>query len=433
MALRGKVAVVGIGEIPTRRSYPGRTMHGLCSEVARLAIEDAGLRKEDIDGLVTDGEEPPGVMTEYLGMRPTFATGVTMHGASGATATMVAAAAINVGLCNTALVVIGNSQADRARAGGRGPSVRSEWEDPYGMAPGANTGYGLMYQRHMHEYGTKPEQMAKLAVDQRFNALTNENAVFRGQPITVDDVLNSRYVNYPLHMLECVSPLRWGGGVHPHNRGPDQIAAPSPCIYPRSRLGAGLTGILADAKDHDHADQGISGRRLRPQGYAVRRILRLIYHPRGRVPRRCRVCEKGRDWPVLRVHRYYLQGQLSHQYGRRPAFWRAAFDGREIQARHRGCPASDGERGRGGERQVARNDLCMVNGSGGTASEMCSLVLGSKDTLQPAGPLPLALEHCAAAFRLQCPEAFEIGPKRAAPSRFRTVDCPGETIFRGKQ
>ena len=206
MALRGKVAVVGIGEIPTRRSYPGRTMHGLCSEVARLAIEDAGLRKEDIDGLVTDGEEPPGIMAEYLGMRPTFATGVTMHGASGATATIVAAAAINAGLCNTALVVIGNSQADRARAGGRGPSVRSEWEDPYGMAPGANTGYGLMYQRHMHEYGTKPEQMHKLAVDQRFNALTNENAVFRGQPITVDDVLNSRYVNYPLHMLECVSP-----------------------------------------------------------------------------------------------------------------------------------------------------------------------------------------------------------------------------------
>ena len=74
------------------------------------------------------------------------------------------------------------------------------------MAPGANTGYGLMYQRHMHEYGTTEEQMANLAVNQRFNALINENAVFSGQPITVEDVLTSRYINRPLKLLESVMP-----------------------------------------------------------------------------------------------------------------------------------------------------------------------------------------------------------------------------------
>ena len=160
MSLRGKAAIVGIGEVPTRRVHQGRSLMGLCAEATALALSDAGLKKEDIDGLVTDGVAAPPQTAEYIGIKPQFATGVAMQGASGATATMVAAAAINAGICNTALVVMGNSREEGERQGriaGRGaagPSVRSEWEEPYGMAPGANTGYGLIYRRHMHEYGT---------------------------------------------------------------------------------------------------------------------------------------------------------------------------------------------------------------------------------------------------------------------------------------
>ena len=205
MTLRGKAAIVGIGEVPTRRSYPGRTMYGLCAEAARSAIQDAGLRKEDITGLITDGSSPPAGMAEYIGIRPTFATGVNMQGASGATGVVVAAAVINAGVCDTVLVVMGSTRAERAQ-GAAPPSVRSEWEEPFGMAAGANTGYGMMYRRHMYEYGTTEEQLAKVAADQRHNALTNENAVFNGQPVTVDDVLNSRYINYPLKLLETVMP-----------------------------------------------------------------------------------------------------------------------------------------------------------------------------------------------------------------------------------
>lgn len=207
MSVRGKAAIVGIGEVPTQRVRPDRTMYGLCAEAAQLAIEDAGLTKANIDGLVTDGGYgTPAAMAEYIGIKPTFATGVAMQGASGATATVAATLAIHAGLCDTVLVVMGNSREDRTRAGAAGPGVRSEWEEPYGMAPGANTGYGLMYQRHMHEYGTTEEQMAHVSVNQRFNALTNENAVFYGQTITVDDVLSSRYINRPLKLLESVMP-----------------------------------------------------------------------------------------------------------------------------------------------------------------------------------------------------------------------------------
>ncbi len=204
MTLRGKAAIVGIGEVPTRRLLEGRTLYGLCAEAAGFAIKDSGLRKQDINGLVTDGAAAPAMMAEYIGVKPTFATGVSMQGASGASATTVAASAINAGMCDTVLVVMGNARASRPVPGGA--SVRSEWEEPYGMAPGAGTGYALIYNRHMYEYGTTQEQMAKVAADQRFNAQENENAVFHGQPASVRDILNSRYVNYPLRLLECVMP-----------------------------------------------------------------------------------------------------------------------------------------------------------------------------------------------------------------------------------
>ena len=74
-SLKGKAAIVGIGEVPTQRVNPNRTMYGLCAEAAKLAIEDAGLNKDDINGLVTDGGYgAPATMAEYIGIRPTFAT-----------------------------------------------------------------------------------------------------------------------------------------------------------------------------------------------------------------------------------------------------------------------------------------------------------------------------------------------------------------------
>ena len=70
MSLRGKAAIVGIGETPHKRSWPGRSALGLCAEVAAEAIGDAGLRREDIDGLITFGGVYPARMAEYIGIRP---------------------------------------------------------------------------------------------------------------------------------------------------------------------------------------------------------------------------------------------------------------------------------------------------------------------------------------------------------------------------
>ena len=211
MTLRGKTAIVGISETPTRRRIEGATGMGLCAQVVREAIEDARLRKEDIDGLITGAAPAPFEFAQYLGIRPAFSSAAHAMGASGVLSIILAAAAINAGLCNYVVCVLGGISRMRIAAEGGGPpatppGVGTEWEAPFGPVVAMTGGYGLITHRHMYEYGTTSEQLAKCAVDERFNAVPNLNAAFHGQPITIEDVLNSRLIADPLHLLECVMP-----------------------------------------------------------------------------------------------------------------------------------------------------------------------------------------------------------------------------------
>ena len=222
MTLRGKAAIVGFYEIPTTKELPGRSTASVLAEVARGAIRDAGLRPEDIDGVIGQEQLNSLTLSELLGLKPRYTASMTTHGASGATSIVTAASVIAAGLVDYVLCIFGESRqrsssrldaASAAQRGGGAGSRASEWEVPFGPVIAANGGYGLMKQRHMFEYGTTQEQFAKCAVDERFNALENENAVWQGQPITIDDVLNSRYTNEPLHLLESVMPCSGAAAV----------------------------------------------------------------------------------------------------------------------------------------------------------------------------------------------------------------------------
>ncbi len=216
MTLRGKAAIVGIGQLPnTRQAPPGKTRLGVLAEAAAMAIKDARLRKEDIDGLINLGTDViPMDLAEYIGLRPVHTQGMAHFGASGVQSVVMAAAAIDAGLCNYVLCVFGDVIGlGQARPNGGPARMGTEFEDPYGRVVAANGGYGLIKTRHMYEFGTTQEQFAKIAVDERFNALTNPNSPFQGRPITIDDVLNSRFVNDPLHILECVMPCCGGGAA----------------------------------------------------------------------------------------------------------------------------------------------------------------------------------------------------------------------------
>ncbi|MDO8674103.1 MAG: hypothetical protein Q7O66_22040 [Dehalococcoidia bacterium] len=224
MTLRGKAAIVGFAELPNVRSLPGRSSASLLSEVSAMAIQDAGLRKEEIDGLITHHEPAINALSlaEYMQIAAVFCEAVTTHGASGTYAVELAAMVVDAGIADYVLCAFGGTSDPGmggykpsqllGRSGAR-PSLGGEWEGPFGPVVAMNGWYGLLKQRHMHQYGTTDRQFAKMAANQRFNGLTNPNALFKGQPITVEDVLNSRYTNEPIHLLESVMPCIGAGAV----------------------------------------------------------------------------------------------------------------------------------------------------------------------------------------------------------------------------
>jgi acetyl-CoA acetyltransferase len=236
--LRGVAAPIGIADVQLGRRPEGRTGLGIAAQAAIEAIKDAGLEKSDIDGLITEIDAgASAVLVEYLQLFPTWSSGVNMFGASGATSIAMAAAAINAGLATNVLCVVGSSTPEEmARGSFSQTPYAGNFEAPYGPVIAQNGNYALIAKRHEYEYGTTPEQRAKVAVDQRANAQGNPQAVFYGTELSTDDVLNSRMVADPLHLLECVMPTS-GASAVVVTAAERATAAPHSPVY---LLGAGV-------------------------------------------------------------------------------------------------------------------------------------------------------------------------------------------------
>ncbi|MBF6990810.1 thiolase family protein [Cupriavidus sp. IK-TO18] len=207
--LRNKVAIVGVGESEIGK-VPHMTGLGLNAQAARRALDDAGLRVSDIDGLLTaySFTEPyfmlGSVLTEYLGLKPRYCASLITGGASPAVMLKHAAEAIAAGQCNTVLVCAGEN---RATGQSRDSAVAAltavghpYFEVPYGASIPAM--YAMIARRHMAEYGTTREQMAMVPVTSRRHALLHPNAHMKA-PLTMADVLESKAIADPLNMLDC--------------------------------------------------------------------------------------------------------------------------------------------------------------------------------------------------------------------------------------
>ncbi len=207
--LRGKVAVIGIGLSPVGK-VPGRSPLWLAADAAKKALADAGLKKSDVDGVLSSHAFASPfhrfsvAFSEYFGIQPTFSNTLQVSGATAATMFNIAAAAIHGGLAKVVLVVAGDSLMT-----GLTPdlALRSltesrdqQYEMPFGI-PVANT-FAMTAHRHMKEFGTTAEQLAEVAVVQRRHAARTPGAQ-QTTPITVDDVLNSGWVTTPYHKLDC--------------------------------------------------------------------------------------------------------------------------------------------------------------------------------------------------------------------------------------
>ena len=215
MSIWSKTAVVGAWEHPTRFA-PDMTPFQIHAESARGALADAGLTIRDVDGFFTSGVGPIGIMSlaQHLDLCPCYLDSQSIGGSSFVSHCLHAAAAIAGGLCTVALVTYGSTAASERFAIGTGGSFATEppdhFEAPFG--PTIVGSYALVAQRHMHEYGTTSEQLAEIAVTMRRHASLNPLAKYR-DPITVEDVLASRMISSPLHLLDCCMISDGGGAL----------------------------------------------------------------------------------------------------------------------------------------------------------------------------------------------------------------------------
>jgi acetyl-CoA acetyltransferase len=207
------VAVVGAAETTELGKIPHLSQQQLHADAALNAMADAGLTAKDIDGIATAGERPTD-LAYYLGITPTWVDGTSVGGCSFMLHVRHAVAAIASGQCTTVLITHGESGRSGVGRSGfpRAPaSLSGQFEVPFGPM-GPPTMFTLPVLRYMKDYGMSHEQLAMVAVVQREWASMNPRASFQDE-ITVDDVLNSKMIAYPFHLLECCLVTDGGGAL----------------------------------------------------------------------------------------------------------------------------------------------------------------------------------------------------------------------------
>jgi acetyl-CoA acetyltransferase len=213
MSLKDRYCIVGASTTRFGR-VPGVSALAFTVEAAQLAIHDAGLEKQEVDAVLC--KYPPSgfqslwahKVSEALGIQPKIAATVDQAGASNIGLVQYAMMAIEAGLITTAVCCYG----DNPLSGPPGTYSRARGtESAYGLF-GAPSGYAMIAQRHMIEFGTTSEQLGHVAVATRAWASKNPNA-HRRDAMTLEHHQSSRYVAWPLHLLDCCLVSDGGAAV----------------------------------------------------------------------------------------------------------------------------------------------------------------------------------------------------------------------------
>ena len=300
-SMRGAAAIVGVadaasptGELETR----GRVLE---AAMIREALDDAGLSLADVDGVCCSGMATG--IAEYLGIHPRFVDGTFVGGSSFEVHVEHAAAAIAAGLCEVVVGVYASTPRQDRRLGPTapalgpmGPDVGAEWEAPYGPRM-PMTSYALAASRHMAQYGTTSEQLARIAVDARRWAAHNPRARHR-DPITVDDVLASTDDRVTAAPARLLPRHRRRGRVRAHLRRARSRPAPTARLRARCRDRRRPLGDHGDARPHGDARRDLGPGGVRARGDRARRRrraheLRLVHHHRPPPPRGPRLLREG--------------------------------------------------------------------------------------------------------------------------------------------
>lgn len=379
------VVIAGVGETKLGK-VPEYGCLQLYAVAAREAIRDAGMTLADIDGVLTiDAMAEPyrlhcTVFSEYMGIQSRYNMTCSNGGSTSCAMVAHAAAAIQAGFCNNVLIVT----ADKLATGLTREQVMTtfiesaghpQYERPYGpMIPAM---YALAAQRHMHEYGTTAEQLAEVAVVHRRHAGLNPGAQER-QPITRDDVLNSRMIASPLHLLDCCL-VSDGGGALVVSRA-DQLRDTR--RRPVRLLGAGeghLNEFVHQAPDLTTCGAVLSGQLafrmadVTPADIDVAMLYDCFTITVLIELEDLGFCAKGEGGPFVASGAIALGGELpvnthggllSHGHPGRPGGIFHIIEA--VRQLRRDC----------GERQVMDAEVALVHGNGGILSTHATLILG---------------------------------------------------------
>ncbi len=381
-----RAAIVGIGESPLGK-YPHYSSTQLLRMAAVAALDDAGMAWADIDGLLTLPAHIPGwampcaAVARELGIFPRYLNTIDLAGATGCAMVHQAAMAIASGQCNTVLCIGGEGHLSH-RVRKDAPDLSSggwmaELEEACGpMVPSL---YALVAQRHMHEFGTTPEQLASVAVTLRQHALLNDNAHMK-KPITIEDVLSSRMISSPLHMLECALVSDGAAAFIVTARPRAADARRRPVLlegqgYGYSNVYAGECENLTTSGAVQSGADAFRTAGVTPADIDVAELYDCFTITVIVELEDLGFCPKGEGGRFVENGRIGLGGELP-----------VTTHGGLLSAGHPGLAggmyhvleAVRQLRGDAGRRQVPDCELALVHGNGGTLSLHCSLILGNR-------------------------------------------------------
>ncbi|HEU4758621.1 MAG TPA: acetyl-CoA acetyltransferase [Dehalococcoidia bacterium] len=378
-----KVAIAGVDESDEIGIVPHKSTLQLQAEAARNALADAGIPLSEVDGIFTTGAGYGGTLqvAEYLGITPTYTDSTAVGGSSFVIHVEHAAAAIAAGLIDVALIVHGESgHSGRLRGLARPQpdpwSPAAQFEAPYHVG-GPATVYALACQRHMHQYGTTHEQLAEIAVATRKWAQLNPKALMR-DPLTIDDVLSSRWIAYPFHIYDCCLVTDAGGAVVVTGAARARDCKKDPVWV----LGSGEAhthATISQMPDLTTTPAAISGPRafqmagVRHEDIDVVEVYDSFTYTALVTLEALGFCKPGEGGP-------FVSGQRTAPGGEFPL----NTAGGGLSYTHPGqygifliIEAVRQLRGECGERQVPDARLACVNGTGGTLSSAGTLILGA--------------------------------------------------------
>ena len=365
---------------------PGSSCMGLHSEAALGAVRDAGLDLTQIDGVLCaySFTEPhlmlASVFCEFLGIHPGFCVALQAGGATACIMIMQAAALVASGQCRHVLAVTGDNRLTGLSRDGAVAALAEvghpQFERPFGISVPAS--YALVARRYMHEYGVTSEQLAAIAVQHRKHAGRHPKAHKRA-PITVADVLASKSIASPLHLLDCCLVSDGGAAVVVSSR----EAVADTRHRPIEVLGAGQghthEHIVAAPSLTDFGCKASSIAAFGRAGVQPRDIDVALVYDSFTITLLAELesigfFERGEAGPAAVAGELDLAGRLPcNTHGGLLSYGHSGAAGGMFHA----VEAVHQLRGNANDRQVRDARLAFVHGDGGILSAHCSLVLGS--------------------------------------------------------